>query len=117
MAVNYSAKTYVQVGQRVLIECPYSEVCIHMRLAGRLMYAEVLRSEGGYCSVQLYDGEGPFGRVHSFPIGLGEAGFYQEKPVAYPHDRIGVLDRVYYYPPVCQEDASQFGPLPDRATT
>ncbi len=98
-------KTYIRVGQRVLIECAFSEACMHMRVAGRLMYAEVLRSEAGYYSVQLYTSNDPDGMPFSFPIGVGEAGFYQ--------DEVG---KVYYYLPM-SNSLELFGPLRDRAST
>lgn len=46
---------------------PYSEVCMHMRVAGKAMWTH--RQPGGM--VQLYD---EAGRKFSFPIVLGEAG-------------------------------------------
>lgn len=50
------------------IELPYSEVCLHMRVAGRRM----LVGPAGPRMAQLYDDDGkPF----SFPITRGEAGY------------------------------------------
>jgi hypothetical protein len=50
-----------------LIELPYSEVCVHMRVAGTKMWAEPI----GTAMAQLY---GLDGRRFSFPITCGEAG-------------------------------------------
>lgn len=102
-------KTYVRLGQRVLIECPYTEVCMYMRLAGRLMFAELLRSEMGHYSVQLWNGARDDDGWFSFPIGVGEAGFYYEE--ASPS--IGGY-MIYYYPPIysVEELSQRFGPEP-----
>jgi hypothetical protein len=51
----------------VLIEAPYSEVCMHMQVAGKLMWVEPV----GATMAQLYT---PDGRKFSFPITRGEAG-------------------------------------------
>lgn len=42
---DYTKKTYVQPGQRVQILCPHSEVCMHMKVAGKLMWAKVNHSQ------------------------------------------------------------------------
>lgn len=51
-----------------LLEMPYSEVCMHMRIAGKLMWGELVNDQ----AVQLYDLDC---HVFSFPIGRGEAGW------------------------------------------
>jgi hypothetical protein len=68
----------VTAGQRVRIIAPYSEVCMHMRVAGMPMDA-VLRPEPDDRTpylVQLYrpGSDRPF----SSPITYGEAGFYHD---------------------------------------
>jgi hypothetical protein len=66
----------VRPGQRVRLEVPHSEVCMHMRVAGTVMDVEVLGRTFGdvtYVSAQLYRLDG---RPFSAPIGLGEAGIY-----------------------------------------
>lgn len=105
--MHSTLKAYVSVGNRVLIECPYSEVCMHMRIAGRLMFAELKRSEAGYYSVQLWNGAGEEHGMFSFPIGVGEAGMYYE-------EREGGLSSVYYYLSIykVEELAERFGPEP-----
>lgn len=53
-------------GDRVRLVLPYSEVCMHMRVAGRAMLVEV--REGG---AQILNDDGS---AFSFPITHGEAG-------------------------------------------
>ena len=83
MAYDYSRSVRAEVGVRHVIECPYSEVCMHMRVSGMQMLAELLLSSWG-CSVQLYHLDG---RSFSSPILTGEAGFFQD------------LHGYYFYPP------------------
>lgn len=52
-----------------IIEMPYSEVCMHMRIAGKTMWV----ADAGQRMAQLYDPE--TGRPFSFPITHGEAGW------------------------------------------
>jgi hypothetical protein len=54
-------------GQEVILELPYSEVCMHLRVAGTAMRAR-LEPDG---MVQLL---GADGRAFSFPITAAEAG-------------------------------------------
>jgi hypothetical protein len=66
-------------GERVTKEMPYSEVCMSMRVAGRVMIAEVLDGR----MAQLYDeADAKF----SAPITLGEAGIYIDQVSAYVHE-------------------------------
>ena len=71
----------IQVGEKVKKYMPYSEVCMHMRVSGKVMVAEMISER----MVQLYklDGE-PF----SFPISTGEAGIFTppEGSYYYPDD-------------------------------
>jgi hypothetical protein len=55
----------------VLIVQPYSEVCVHMRVAGKPMWVEPVRG----LMAQLYTLEGV---KFSFPICRGEAGLRYE---------------------------------------
>jgi hypothetical protein len=65
-------KTYVDTGDIVMMEMPYSEVCMSMRVAGHTMFAKVVSGAMGTTAAQLYELNGkPF----SFPILMGEAGF------------------------------------------
>jgi hypothetical protein len=62
----------VAIGDVVTVELPWSEVCMHMRVAGKRMNVQVL----SHRSAQLLNDDGtPF----SFPILAVEAGIYQDK--------------------------------------
>ena len=82
MPWDYSSPRTVRPGDRVRIELPYSEVCMHMRLAGRVM--DVRMTEGRYPMAQLLN---PDGSEFSAPILTAEAGIY------------GDVDRGFYYYP------------------
>lgn len=62
-------KVYVKVGETVEKEMPYSEVMMHMKLAGKRMECHLTDSG---MMVQLTRQ----GRNYSFPVTPGEAGFY-----------------------------------------
>ncbi len=82
MPWDYSSPRTVRPGDRVRLELPHSEVCMHMRVAGRVM--DVRMTEGRYPMAQLLN---PDGSEFSFPIGTGEAGIF------------GDVDRGFYcYP-------------------
>lgn len=74
-------KRYVDPGETVSVELPYSEVCMHMRVAGKRMDVQFLSERNG---AQLLNANGS---RFSFPILPGEAGFYRETD-----------GRHYYYP-------------------
>lgn len=64
----------IHVGEVFEAEMPHSEVCMHMRVAGKRMNAVVL--QGAYLPVvQLLDEEF---NAFSFPITTGEAGVYSQ---------------------------------------
>jgi hypothetical protein len=71
-------QTRLSPGDRVRLVLPHSEVCMHMRVAGTRMLAEV--REGG---VQLLN---PDGSPFSFPILHGEAGVYRDSRGLYAYD-------------------------------
>jgi hypothetical protein len=71
MPWDYSSPRTVRPGDRVRIELPYSEVCMHMRVAGRVM--DVRMTDGRYPMAQLLNSDGS---EFSFPITTGEAGIY-----------------------------------------
>ena len=83
MPWDYSSPHAVRPGDHVRIELPFSEVCMHMRVAGRVM--DVRMTEGRYPMAQLLN---PDGSEFSAPILTAEAGIY------------GDVDRGFYcYPP------------------
>jgi hypothetical protein len=87
-------RLYVQPGDTVRVELPYSEVCMHMQVAGQARLVQV--TDGRYPMAQILNEDG---RVFSFPVGLGEAGFYQdgERVYCYPVIDTGELaDRLAY---------------------
>jgi hypothetical protein len=67
---KYSTTT-LAVGDVVAIELPGSEVCVHMRVAGKTMSVRVLAD--GMAQLLTETGE-PF----SFPVTWGEAGIYRD---------------------------------------
>lgn len=62
----------IKPGERGRLHMPFSEVCCHMKVAGKEMSFE-LEPNG---MVQLFDEKG---RVFSFPITSGEAGIYNDE--------------------------------------
>jgi hypothetical protein len=79
-------KRLIHPNQETIIELPYSEVCMHLRVAGTRMPAR-LQTDG---MVQLLD---PDGRDFSFPITAAEAGLDHDQdgwstPVTDPPDRL-----------------------------
>ena len=70
----------IQPGERVLVTAPHSEVCMHMRVAGRPMLVEVV----GPHAAQLYT---PEGRPYSAPITHGEAGVFFDAGAHYVYER------------------------------
>lgn len=66
-------KQYVKVGERFTTRMPYSEVCMFMLIADKVMEVELLN--GGWMA-QLYtpDNHEPF----SFPVTRGEAGVFKD---------------------------------------
>jgi hypothetical protein len=67
-------KHFVSAGETVRIEIPYSEVCMHMQVAGRVMNVRFEHKVGHTACAQLLQD----GREFSAPITPGEAGFYWE---------------------------------------
>lgn len=64
----------VQIGDRVEVELPCSEVCMHMGVAGKRMLVEI--TDALYHKAQLWtlDGE-----KFSFPVAVYEAGIYRDE--------------------------------------
>lgn len=69
------AKKYVKANEVVRLELSYSEVCMHMRVAGLEMDVRFQVSERGYASAQLLRDDG---QEFSAAITPGEAGFYMD---------------------------------------
>jgi len=74
MSHNTPKPTRVKVGDRFPIEIAFSEVCMHMQVAGQILDVELLPSEGHGAIAQLYKN----GQEFSAPILTGEAGVYQD---------------------------------------
>lgn len=71
------ARVEVRPGEAVRLEMPWSEVCMHLRVAGRETWV-VLVEDGEFAMAQLLnDNHTPC----SFPITTGEAGI-----LGNPHD-------------------------------
>jgi hypothetical protein len=70
--------TTIAPGEIGTAEMPWSEVCMHLRVAGKVMRFEFLGT-----AVQLLDEDGkPF----SFPITAGEAGIHQHPDGTYYYE-------------------------------
>lgn len=83
----------VKVGEKIKVIMPWSEVCMHLNIAGKTMTCELLGR-----GVQLYDEEG---NKFSFPITHGEAGFYEG-------NQIGDAESWYYVErPQSQPESSE----------
>jgi hypothetical protein len=80
--IDYTRKTYASIGDTVTMEISFSECAMSMQVAGKVMQATLLPSEGHGAIAQLIKE----GQPYSAPILTGEAGFY--------HDDLGY----YYYP-------------------
>lgn len=83
--MNECTRVDLEVGDRVFMTLPYSEVCVHLGVADRVMEVEV-REHGAQL---LKDG-----RPLSFPITWGEAGIYTDqttgKPYTYDAEKVSV---------------------------
>jgi len=69
-----SGQVYVEVGDAIRLRLPYSEVCMHMRVAGKPMNIQIVE-EGGSPAAQLLNDDGS---RFSSPILLGEAGIFTD---------------------------------------
>ncbi len=66
------SRVYLQAGDVIRLRLPWSEVCMHMRVAGKPMNVQIV-VEGTSAVAQLLTDDGS---RFSFPILLGEAGIY-----------------------------------------
>jgi len=63
----------IRPGDTVTLELPYSEVCMHMRVAGRRMHVRL--TDGAHPMAQLLSEDGS---NFSLAITTGEAGIYRD---------------------------------------
>ena len=73
-AAGNGNRVYVQAGDVIRLRLPWSEVCMHMRVAGKPMNVQIV-VEGTSAVAQLLTDDGS---RFSFPILLGEAGIYTD---------------------------------------
>lgn len=81
MKLRSMDKLTITPGEYYTVYMPYSEACMHMRVAGKRMWFVLSKSENP--SVQLYHRRTPVSQLEpfSFPITTGEAGVYHEGTV------------------------------------
>ena len=68
------SRVYLQAGDVIRLRLPWSEVCMHMRVAGKPMNVQIV-VEGTSAVAQLLTDDGS---RFSSPILLGEAGIYTD---------------------------------------
>lgn len=75
-------KHYLRIGSQAVVTMPYSEVCMHMRVAGKRMVV-LLKNER---QAQLF----PIASTHPFsaPILPGEAGLYRDAGGFYYYNQV-----------------------------
>jgi len=66
-------RIYVERGKFYRVKLPWSEVCMHMQVAGKEMLISVVGEY--YAMAQIHEDNG---QVFSAPVTLGEAGVYSE---------------------------------------
>src|SRR5438309_528067 len=64
-------RAYLQASDVVRVRLPYSEVCMHMRVAGKPMNVQIVQQGDAITVAQLLNDDGS---RFSSPILLGEAG-------------------------------------------
>jgi len=69
-----SGQVFVSVGDTIRLRLPYSEVCMHMRVAGKPMNVQVVGERDSSMAQLLNDDGSHF----SSPILLGEAGIFTD---------------------------------------
>jgi hypothetical protein len=70
-------KIYLEVGECAIVEMPYSEVCMHMKVAGKKMIVERLSNMAQLYSLGSKNGCPSRDKPFSFPITYGEAGLFR----------------------------------------
>ncbi len=76
------AQTFIKPGDTVEVILPHSEVCMHMKVAGKRAKVELTKAQHPAAQIRRQD-DTPF----SFPVSYGEAGLYWDETQGY-----------YYYP-------------------
>lgn len=76
MTTQVTGAIRLSPGDTVRVELPYSEACMHLRVAGAVHDVELLRDGSGLGMAQVLDHDG---RPYSFPITPGEAGIYMDR--------------------------------------
>ena len=76
--MNTKHKTYLQAGQRYCVCLPYSEVCMHMQVAGKIAEIELSEYLG---AAQIHMNGKPF----SSPILACEAGVFEDEDGKYAY--------------------------------
>jgi len=75
----------IKPGERVRAEFPHSEVCMYMKVAGKIGEVELLEDKWGHHAAQLWVD----GREFSFPIGTSEAGIFDCAEGHYIYEVLG----------------------------
>jgi hypothetical protein len=82
---------YVQPGDTVELILPHSEVCMHMKVAGKLAKVELIATQyAPVAQIKRQDGTN-----FSFPVSYGEGGFYYDEQ----------RKEYYFYPPASDDPA------------
>lgn len=69
----------IKPGERVRAEFPHSEVCMYMKVAGKIGEVELLEDKWGHHAAQLWVD----GREFSSPVTCGEAGIFFDSEQGY----------------------------------
>lgn len=76
-------RIYLEIGECLIGEMPYSEVCMHMKIAGKKMIVERLGSSAQLYSMDAENGCPNRNKPFSFPITYGEAGLFYDGDAVY----------------------------------
>ena len=84
---EHDAPYYPEVGEKVILRLPASEVCLHMGVAGKRMPVSLLKSPRGIFSCQIWHEDGE--RMFSAPVTPYEAGFLRDRNSRWYVDAVG----------------------------
>lgn len=73
-----NGKRYIGIGERLVVELPFSEVNMYMRVAGERMEVALVN----WLMVQIFKDGRPF----SAPITYGEAGIFKDENGYYTYE-------------------------------